>query len=62
LPPYLSVIEAFGGVKVQTTSNKIPLLEDVFTEFPEKPMNIELKTPTDEAIKEYARIVRKFGR
>ena len=34
LPPYLNVIEAFGGERVNTTNNRIPLLEEVFSEFP----------------------------
>jgi hypothetical protein len=42
--------------------NKIPLLEEVFRKFPEKPMNIELKTPSSEAIAEFSRLVTKYER
>lgn len=45
-----------------TTSNRIPLLDELFQEFPDMPMNIELKTPTEPAIKEFSRLVRKYGR
>ena len=47
---------------VKTEENKIILLEDLFREFPDQPMNIELKTPTDDSIKEFARLVKMFKR
>lgn len=33
-----------------TEENKIPTLDELFKEFPDKLMNIDLKTPTDTAI------------
>lgn len=36
---------------MKSEKNAIPLLETLFKEFPEMPMNIDLKTPTDEAMK-----------
>ena len=42
--------------------NKIPLLDDVFCRFPSKPMNIELKTPSEEAIQEFNKLVKKYQR
>lgn len=47
---------------MKTNKNKIPLLEEVFEKFPEKPMNIELKTPSTEAIEEFSRLVNKYDR
>ena len=55
--------ETFGGGGVlKTVKNKIPLLDDLFREFPDMPMNIDLKTPSDEAITEINRLVRKHDR
>lgn len=39
---------ALGTLK--TTKNKIILLRELFQRFPDKPMNIELKTPTPTSI------------
>jgi hypothetical protein len=47
---------------LKTSKNKIPLLEDIFKSFPSMPMNIDLKTPTESAIKELDRLVRKYQR
>jgi hypothetical protein len=47
---------------MKTQRNKLPLLEELFEQFPEMPMNIDLKTPTDVAITEFDRLVRKFKR
>jgi lysophospholipase D len=47
---------------VKTQRNKIILLESLFEEFPDMPMNIDLKTPTEPAIAEFDRLVRKFKR
>lgn len=47
---------------MKTHRNKIPLLEEMFEKFPEKPMNIELKTASPESIAEFDRLVRKYGR
>jgi glycerophosphoryl diester phosphodiesterase len=40
---------ALGDRRVKTFENKIPLLDDVFKAFPNTPMNIELKTFSEEA-------------
>lgn len=43
----LEEYQSFGdGGMVKTHRNKLPLLEELFEEFPEMPMNIDLKTPT----------------
>ena len=47
---------------MKSNSNKIPLLEEVFQKFPKKVMNIELKYGNHEAIIEFDRLVRKYGR
>lgn len=52
----------FSTGKVKTTRNKIILLRDLFQRFPDKPMNIELKSPTTTAIQEINRLVSEFDR
>lgn len=47
---------------VKTNRNKILLLEELFQEFPEMPMNIDLKTPSEISVKEMDRLVRKYKR
>lgn len=51
-----------GGGVVKTQRNKLLPLEELFEEFPDLPMNIDLKTPTDTAITEFDRLVRKYKR
>lgn len=63
LPTMADEYESFGGGGViKTQKNKILFLEELFEQFPEMPMNIDLKTPTDVAITEFDRLVRKFKR
>ena len=50
LPRFQKEFQSFAGPKLISEENKIPLLDDVFKTFPRKPMNIELKTPSEEAI------------
>lgn len=52
LPRFKEEFEPFGRDELmKSDKNAIPLLETLFKEFPEMPMNIDLKTPTAEAIK-----------
>ncbi|CAI9531753.1 unnamed protein product [Staurois parvus] len=41
---------------------QIPLLEEVFQRFPEKPINIEIKRDCDELIKKVSDLVKKYRR
>lgn len=52
----------FSTGKVKTTRNKIILLRDLYRRFPEKPMNIELKSPTPSAVEELNRLTSEFDR
>lgn len=62
LPVLQNDIQSYGGGLVKTQRNKIPLLDHLFTQFPDALLNIELKTPTETAIKEFERLVRKHNR
>jgi glycerophosphoryl diester phosphodiesterase len=53
IPPLQDSIQSYGGGVIKTDKNRIPLLETLFTQFPDTLLNIELKTPTDTAIKEF---------
>ena len=46
LPCFMAEFQSFGGPIMKTSQNRIPLLEQMFEKFPDKPMNIELKTPS----------------
>ena len=51
LPCYQEEISLhFSSMKLKTTRNKIILLRDLFQRFPDKLMNIELKTPSASSI------------
>jgi glycerophosphoryl diester phosphodiesterase len=41
---------------------RIPLLEEIFKQFPTMPMNIEIKTPSHEAIEEFRNLLKKYKR
>lgn len=41
---------------------KIPLLEDVFREFPQLPINIDIKHDSDELIEHVSNLIRKYDR
>lgn len=45
-----------------TASARFPLLEEVFREFPEVPMNIEIKTPHEEINKAVNELIMKYKR
>lgn len=43
-------------------NRKIPLLSDVFREFPKIPINIDIKVNSDQLISEVDTLVRKYDR
>jgi hypothetical protein len=47
---------------IATENNKIILLDELFNHYPDKIMNIDLKTHTEAAAKELARLVNKHKR
>ena len=48
--------------KLKSTVETIPTLEQVFERFPNMMMNIELKTPSPEAVSEFTRLLRQYNR
>ena len=64
LPKFKSEINLDFAVdkRIITNDEKIPTLEEVFQIFPAVPMNIELKTPTPTAMKEFARLIYEYDR
>lgn len=46
----------------QEEERRIPLLNDVFRDFPSVPINIDIKADNDRLIKEVDNLIRKFDR
>ncbi|KAM5152551.1 lysophospholipase D GDPD1-like isoform 1-T2 [Mantella aurantiaca] len=64
LPRYKDTLEVtfFPGHMTSGREQRIPLLEEVFQRFPEKPINIEIKRDCDELIKKVSDLVKKYQR
>uniref|UniRef100_A0A670ZFF2 Glycerophosphodiester phosphodiesterase domain containing 3 n=1 Tax=Pseudonaja textilis TaxID=8673 RepID=A0A670ZFF2_PSETE len=64
LPHYLSSLEVTfsPGEVSHGTDHQIPRLEEVFEQFPEVPINIEIKEDNDVLINKVAHLVQKYNR
>ncbi|XP_063157393.1 lysophospholipase D GDPD3 isoform X2 [Candoia aspera] len=64
LPPYKSCLAVTfsPGSYSHGSDHRIPRLEEVFEQFPEVPVNIEIKQDNDELINKVADLVRKYHR
>lgn len=64
LPQYKETLEVtfFPGHMSSGHDRQMPLLEEVFQRFPEKPINIEIKRDCDELIKKVSDLVKKYQR
>ncbi|XP_070587234.1 lysophospholipase D GDPD3-like [Erythrolamprus reginae] len=64
LPQYKSALEVtFSPGKISYgTDRQIPPLEEVFKQFPETPINIEIKVDNDDLINKIANLVQKYER
>ncbi|XP_071975633.1 lysophospholipase D GDPD3 [Engystomops pustulosus] len=64
LPQYKPSLEVtfFPGHMSTGTDRRIPLLEEVFQRYPDKPINVEIKEDSDELIKKVSELVRRYHR
>ncbi|XP_069840632.1 lysophospholipase D GDPD3 [Dendropsophus ebraccatus] len=64
LPQYKESLEVtfFPGHMSTGTDHRIPLLEEVFQRFPDKPINVEIKEDSDELIKKVSELVKRYQR
>lgn len=52
----------FPGHMSSGTDHRIPLLEEVFQRFPDKPINVEIKEDNDDLIKKVSELVKRYHR
>ncbi|XP_075174668.1 lysophospholipase D GDPD3 isoform X2 [Anomaloglossus baeobatrachus] len=64
LPHYKESLEVtfLPGHISSGADHRIPLLEEVFQRFPEKPINVEIKEDSDELIRKVSELVKKYQR
>ncbi|XP_066433029.1 lysophospholipase D GDPD1-like [Eleutherodactylus coqui] len=64
LPQYKQSLEVtfFPGHMSSGTDHRIPLLEEVFQRFPNKPINVEVKEDNDELIRKVSELVKRYQR
>uniref|UniRef100_A0A0K8REB6 Putative pogo family transposase n=1 Tax=Ixodes ricinus TaxID=34613 RepID=A0A0K8REB6_IXORI len=51
-----------GQPSPESTDRRMPLLCEVFAEFPGTPVNIDIKTPNEELIQEVHKLIKQFNR
>ncbi|XP_063791365.1 lysophospholipase D GDPD3 isoform X2 [Pseudophryne corroboree] len=64
LPRYKESLEVtfFPGHKSSGSDRRMPLLEEVFQRYPQKPINVEVKADDDKLIKRISELVKKYHR
>lgn len=65
IPPLKSClpVDFWNGVpSAESKDCRMPLLSEVFAEFPNTPVNIDIKTPSEELIQEVYKLIKQFNR